>query len=194
MPRSESATRDRPGDRREHEQRTSCRVRESGSASQIAAANAGNTTTAWKATSSSGGKAGEVAGAGSVGDEDDEQSGERRSPASASTSAAEDHRPRDREAVAFRDLRASGICARGFRLAHQYGGCSAHQGPSALKAFQKAVFAGASSSASSMSGVTSAWIVGVKRWSAPTAVVSSDRRAGSRDRSGTRRCARPWRR
>ena len=45
----------------------------------------------------------------------------------------------------------------------QYGGCSAHQGPSALNAFQNAVFAGASSSASSTSGVTSAWIVGVKR-------------------------------
>ena len=51
----------------------------------------------------------------------------------------------------------------------QYGGCSAHQGPSALKAFQKAVFAGASSSASSISGVTSASIVGVYRWIAPAA-------------------------
>ena len=41
----------------------------------------------------------------------------------------------------------------------QYGGSSANQGPTALKAFQKAVFAGASSSAASMSGTTSASIV-----------------------------------
>src|SRR5829696_1728076 len=49
----------------------------------------------------------------------------------------------------------------------QYGGRSAHQGPSALNAFQNRVFAGCSSRDSSMSGVTSAWTVGVNRWSSP---------------------------
>ena len=53
------------------------------------------------------------------------------------------------------------------RRGAQYGGSCAHHGPSALKAFQKAVFAACSSSASSMSGVTSASIVGVKRRSDP---------------------------
>ena len=43
----------------------------------------------------------------------------------------------------------------------QYGGCSTHQGPRALKAFQNRVFASWSSSDSSTSGVTSAAIVGV---------------------------------
>ena len=52
--------------------------------------------------------------------------------------------------------------------ADQYGGCSAHQGPSALKAFQNVVFAAWSSSEASMSGVTSTSTVGVKRWSVPT--------------------------
>src|SRR5215210_5884175 len=45
----------------------------------------------------------------------------------------------------------------------QYGGSSAYHAPTALKAFQKAVLAGASSSALSMSGTTSASIVAVKR-------------------------------
>ena len=40
----------------------------------------------------------------------------------------------------------------------------AHQGPSALKASQKARFVACSSSEASMSGVTSASIVGVNRW------------------------------
>ena len=47
----------------------------------------------------------------------------------------------------------------------QYGGSSEYQTPTALKAFQKAVFAGASSSAVSMSGTTSASTVAVKRCS-----------------------------
>ena len=59
------------------------------------------------------------------------------------------------------------------RLEIQYGGCPDHQGPSALKAFQKPVFADWSSSDSSTSGVTSASIVGVNRWSTPSAAGSS---------------------
>ena len=68
----------------------------------------------------------------------------------------------------------------------QYGGSSAHQGPSALKAFQKRVFAGCSSSDSSMSGTKSASIVGVKRCSSPTCRLERVARAGTRARSGTR--------
>ena len=73
----------------------------------------------------------------------------------------------------------------------QYGGCSAHQGPSALKAFQKRVFAACSSSDSSMSGVTSASIVGVNRWISPPRSGRAGRRAGSGARSGTRRARSP---
>ena len=57
------------------------------------------------------------------------------------------------------------VRARGRGRARQYGGCSDHQGPSALKASQNAVFAACSSSDASTSGVTSASIVGVNRWS-----------------------------
>ena len=49
----------------------------------------------------------------------------------------------------------------------QYGGSSAHHVPSVLNADQKLVFAPCSSSDSSMSGVTSASIVGVNRCSSP---------------------------
>src|SRR5262249_41025188 len=51
----------------------------------------------------------------------------------------------------------------------QYGGSSAHQAPSTLKAFQNAVFAGCSSSEASMSGTTSACAVGVSCCSSPSA-------------------------
>ena len=61
----------------------------------------------------------------------------------------------------------------------QYGGSSAHHGPSALKAFQNAVFAAWSSSAASMSGVTSASIVGVKRRTTPDLGVGE--RVGERE-------------
>src|SRR5207249_6361379 len=61
----------------------------------------------------------------------------------------------------------------------QYGGSSAHQGPSALKAFQNRVFAGCSSSDSSMSGTTSAWIVGVKRASSPCVASTVSARGNS---------------
>ena len=57
--------------------------------------------------------------------------------------------------------------------ARQYGGSCAHHGPSALKAFQNAVFAACSSSAESMSGVTIASIVGVKRRTTPVSAPSS---------------------
>ena len=61
----------------------------------------------------------------------------------------------------------------------QYGGVWLHHSPSTLKAFQNAVFAGCSSSDSSMSGVTSPWIVGVSSWSSPSTSVSS-RASGKR--------------
>ncbi len=96
-------------------------VRQSGSPSQIAARERRKHDHGVERDVEPGRKSGEMARAGSVGDEQDEQRGERRRPPTA-----------------------------------QYGGCSAHHGPRALKAFQNAVFAGASSSASSMSGVTSA--------------------------------------
>src|SRR3954452_2345618 len=65
------------------------------------------------------------------------------------------------------------------RDAAQYGGVSLHHSPSTLKAFQNAVFAGCSSSDSSMSGVTSPWIVGVSSCSSPSTSASS-RASGKR--------------
>src|SRR5207248_43489 len=55
----------------------------------------------------------------------------------------------------------------------QYGGVWLHHSPSTLKAFQNAVFPGCSSSDSSMSGVTSPWIVGVYSCSSPSRGFSS---------------------
>src|SRR5207245_9439519 len=65
------------------------------------------------------------------------------------------------------------------RAPAQYGGVWLHHSPSTLKAFQNAVFAGCSSSDSSMSGVTSPWIVGVSSWSSPSTSASS-RASGKR--------------
>ena len=67
-------------------------------------------------------------------------------------------------------------------LPAQYGGSSAHQEPSVLNAFQNAVFAGASSSEVSMSGTTSASIVGVNRCSSPERRLDGLARAGTRGR------------
>src|SRR5205085_9483239 len=77
--------------------------------------------------------------------------------------------------------------------AAQYGGSSAHQGPSALKAFQKRVFAACSSSDSSTSGTTSASIVGVKRWR-PSVSGSTGSASGNSTELRRRRRARPSRR
>ena len=55
-------------------------------------------------------------------------------------------------------------------------------GPSALKAFQNAVFAAWSSSAASMSGVTSASIVGVKRRTTPGSASASGSASGNCER------------
>ena len=66
---------------------------------------------------------------------------------------------------------------RGPALPAQYGGSSEYQTPTALNAFQKAVFAGASSSAVSMSGTTSASTVAVKRC-APSADGSTSSESG----------------
>src|SRR6185369_8255184 len=63
--------------------------------------------------------------------------------------------------------------AQGQRARPQYGGVWLHHSPSTLKAFQNAVFAGCSSSDSSMSGVTSPWIVGVYSCSSPSVGFSS---------------------
>src|SRR5579859_4014836 len=64
------------------------------------------------------------------------------------------------------------------RAQAQYGGSAAHQSPSDLKAFQKAVFAGCSSSDASTSGTTRASTVGVNCWSTPSAA-SSGRDSGN---------------
>ena len=79
--------------------------------------------------------------------------------------------------------------------APQYGGSRPTTSPSTLKAFQNAVFAGCSSSDSSMSGVTSAWIVGVKLLQLALRSARARARAGTRRelRNATRR-ARPSRR
>ena len=74
------------------------------------------------------------------------------------------------------------------RARAQYGGVWLHHSPSTLKAFQNAVFAGCSSSDSSMSGVTSPWIVGVSSWSSPSTEreLAREREAGrveERDRA-----------
>src|SRR5262249_16504130 len=61
----------------------------------------------------------------------------------------------------------------------QYGGSAAHQSPSDLKAFQKAVFAACSSSEASTSGTTSASTVGVNYRNSPPAGSSGRDRGNS---------------